>query len=309
MEKSSNLKNWICEESGQMLLIVFVFLLLLFVIVFAVVSNVLVDIKEVQITREYEKAYSIAESELIKISKDTSTTWVDQNEAQLIHPDTTVNGLNLSNFCPSEDFSCYWACGFGDDKKACVILKSKGGNTGTGTIPIDKDDVLEIPLDTMNSNSIIDLSWTGAPAIAATLICRSQVGSVWNYYQYRATICSSDPHSGCGMDDVFGEGSFSTISEAKESGRPLRLSSCGNGTALLLRLRAIGSSALVDFKGSVPETAIEEIHVQGFPAGFLLAEDIPAPELYYLTTGDSKAMPAIFDYVLFVANGDVLKSE
>lgn len=305
------LKNYrvVCgniKESGQMLLFVLIVVLLLLIIVLAVVVNVRVDIKETQMEREYEKGYSIAEEELFKISSDGYDAWRDDcDDCEDISPGSPYYHLCSRSDCasPDTDFRCTLkhttdVDGVRTDVmiKECMLHEIRG-------ISINQDETLEVLLDdgTEVASGVIDIGWEVAPAMSVMLVCKDASN---NYSNVRASVCLGNTPT-CGYEGIEG---FISIGDAQIGvvhDTPLNVDSCG-GTPVLLRLRAIGGEAInISVTGDLPSQMAEE-RSQSFTGGVDEAEGLSAPEVVTLAMLH-KRLPALFDYVLFVASGDVSK--
>lgn len=283
------------DQSGQMLLMVFVILMLLLIILFAIIVNLRVDIKETQIEREYEKSYSIAEEELFKISSDGFGVWDDDIDGQIEDPSDQYASL-----CPTDEYHCYYKCGMGDDPEACVMVKRRP-HRNIDEMTIQQDETLEVDLGGYTED--IHVEWIGAEAISL-IVVYSDSGE---YLNKRRAVCGR-VNNGCypgfeNYSNVF-SGSDELLDIENDLGIP------PGGSGVLMRIRAIGASAegvTVTTPGldDLPEQ-MEELRVQGFSAGLDIAEGLPGPEVYTKQM-INKRLPALFDYVLFVAGGDVSK--
>lgn len=291
------------KESGQMLLFVLIIVLLLLIIVLAVIVNVRVDIKETQMEREYEKGYSVAEEELFKISSDGYVSWLDGcDDCDDIGPSSPYYHLCSRSDCesPDKDFGCTLKHIEVDGVLTDVIIKECKLHEVRG-ISIDQDETLEVILndDTEVASGIIDIGWEGAPAMSIMLVCKDASN---NYSNVRASVCLVNSPT-CGFNGIEG---FISIGDAQAGvGTPLNMDNC-SGTPELLRLRAIGGEAInVTVTGDLP-AQMAEVRSQSFTGGVDEAEGLSAPEVVTLAML-YKRLPALFDYVLFVASGDVSK--
>lgn len=316
----SNMKKIFKNDSGQMLLFVLVVVLLLMMVLFAIVANVRVDIKEVQVEREYESGYSVAEEELLKISSDGFDTWENN-----ISPGDIVSNTswpsNLNSFCDTlNGYTCTLIKNRGAEGNSYIMVKRKTRNDIIG-MTIEKDDVLEVNVN--GATGILTVGWDVPPtgtstALSLMLVCRDT--ATGNYQSVRAVVCHSA--GGCGSS------SFWTVDDAKDRSvskpeAPLNLNTTDGGCSQLktglvntwypvvLRIRAIYAAATnVSVTGGTNmPIQMEEVRVQTFPAGVggEIEEGLPAPEVYTLSMVE-KRLPALFDYVLFVANGSADKT-
>ncbi len=292
-------KYYLEEESGQMLLFVMVILLLLLIIVLAIIVNVKVDLKETQMEREYERGYSIAEEELFDIS----------SEGYDLSNYDTLSSEEMNKFCPSDEcVGGTWECGkksgMGEEGESAVIVK-RCVHHAIRDMTIEQDQTLEAYVN--GASGELNLTWQGAPAMSVMLVCKDGSG---DYENVRASICLSGSGNCGGGINTNG---FTTETIAKDElnvdhDAPLNMD---DGCPVsyepeLLRLRAIGGEATaVTLTGDLPQQ-MEEIRVQSFTEGIELAEGLSAPEVVTMTM-IRKRLPSIFDYVLFVANGDVSK--
>jgi len=305
-KKGNNYFKFITNNNdGQMLLFVLVIVLLLLLIVLAIITNVRVDIKETQMEREYEKGYSIAEEELFIISANG-------------YQASGYSGLEGDelNFCPttgcsSGDWECVKKEGMGDDLNSTVIVK-RCLQEEIRNMTIDQDQTLEADVNGASGN--LTLSWGTAPAMSIMLVCKNASNA---YKNVRAAVCRQDtstPTPNCGMSSTPNASGFISILAARGTGpgndHPLNMSGCESGfSPELLRLRAIGGQAtnitLFADNGSLP-VQMEEIRVQSFTEGTGEAAELSAPEVVTISM-IRKRVPALFDYVLFVAEGKVSK--
>jgi len=294
---SNKIKNIFEDKSGQMLLFVLIILLLLFIIVIAIVVNVRTDMKEVQVEREYEKAYSIAEGELVKITANSFETWVEGDGVSNIIPD------GLTSFCPSDgcssgDWECNYKCGLGESGNSCVLVKTCSQNSVEDRA-IYKDQTFEVNLEDSSGN--IEFGWAnpfvGNPK-SVMVILVYKVGT-----EYKSTRFCKCYSGKCLVD---GCESTSEIGFSLNIGTYIE-----GGDAQFIRFRAIGD----DITGfwAIGDLPVQELEVrsQGFTesvedAGDQLFIELPAPELY-TRIPVRKQLPALFDYVLFVADGGVSK--
>jgi len=288
------------NDSGQMLLFVMVILLLLMIIVLAIITNVKVDIKETQMEREYERGYALAEEELFEITAS------GYEEADY----DSLSTEEVSKFCP-DNSTCIggaWDCSkktkIGDEGEGAVIVK-RCEHHSINDMTIEKDQTLEAYV--RGADGVLSLSWNGAPAMSIMLVCKR--GD--DYTNVRASVCNSNAPT-CSMSGVSG---FISLTDAADHtskhDAPLDMEmnhGCPAGySPELLRLRAIGSQATaVTLTGDDLPPQMEEVRVQSFTEGLDDAEGLSAPEVvtYKMIR---KRLPSIFDYVLFVANGDVSK--
>ncbi|MFC1780100.1 hypothetical protein ACFLY9_00175 [Patescibacteria group bacterium] len=286
------------NESGQMLLFTIIVLFLLLLIFFAIVVNVRVDIKETQLEREYEEGYSIGEEELLKITSDGFGTW--------------VGGLtSTTKFCPtsgcnSRAYTCYEKSGLGENSLGEVVMKRCEHNEIFG-MTVGQDETIEV--DLTGASGTLSVGWSGAPAVSAMLVCRDSVTG--DYSNTRMAVCRGVVASGGVCDESIGQAysisGFESIATAKATG-PFNLDMCTT-EPVLLRLRAIGAAATdisVTSDNSNLPSQMEEIRVQSFSEGISNAEELSAPEVYTLAM-INKRLPSLFDYVLFVSEGDVSK--
>jgi hypothetical protein len=305
MKKKSKKGNYYFKfitdnNDGQMLLFVLVVVLLLLLIVLAIITNVRVDIKETQMEREYETGYSIAEEELFKIS------------ANGYQVGAALSG-DEDNFCPTTgciggSWECSKKTGVGGDLNNTVIVK-RCEQHSINNMTIDQDQTLEVDLNDNGSyaSGNLTLTWYTAPAMSIMLICKDGAG---NYKNVRAAVCRTG-RGNCGMSSTPNASGFISISDAQTGlnlEHPLNMSGCGTSFAPeLLRIRAIGGQATnVSVTGGNLPPQMEEIRVQSFTEGTALATELSAPEVVTVSM-IQKRVPALFDYVLFVANGEVRK--
>ncbi len=292
------------KQSGQMLLFVLIVVLLLLIVVLAIVVNIRVDIEETQMEREYESGYSVAEEELFKIASEGYNLWIsDCDDCDELTSTDEHFDLCSRNECESndsDDFRCTIKSTEVDGVPTDVIIKECIMHKIEG-ISINQDETIEVVLDYngQTASGVLDVSWEGAPAISAMLVCKDASG---NYSNVRAAICSGNAPT-CSMSGVEG---FKSINEASVLGEPLNIDTCGGSTPVLLRLRAIGGDAMnITVEGDLPQQ-MASIRSQSFTNGVENAEGLSAPEVVTLDMLH-KRLPALFDYVLYVADGDVRK--
>jgi len=295
------------EESGQMLLFVLVVVLLLMMVLFAIIANVKVDIKEVQLQREYEKGYAVGEEELLKISSDGYSSWKTSIIASGNYCSLPANlPADLKPYCSAVEFEeCCVVKNLGSDSNSVALVKRKRRSDIIG-MTIEKDDVLEV--DVLGATGTLNLNWSGSGVgMSIMLVCRR--GS--DYQGIRVVACKSGSCGGSGFTSIAGASSI-TVGPPEA---PLNLSSGCNQLGagwlpFVLRLRAInGVATNVQVSGGTGlPYQMEEIRVQTFPVGTAgdIEVGLPAPEVYTLSM-INKRLPALFDYVLFVANGAVTK--
>lgn len=306
-QKDTSINN----ERGQMLLFVVIVLMLLFVIVLAIVKNVSIDVQETQLEQEYETGYAGAEEEIMKISSQGFDTWVNNfepsDQCYSLSGNSNIPN-NIEKFCSLSDFDeCCIKTGVGEDGEGDVIVKRKY-IYGIKEMNIEKDDVLELDISeaSLTTNDKVKISWEGAPAMSIMLVCKDSNG---DYYNKRALVC----RAGSGTCSTIENQGFSSISDAGNSVQteaPLLVGQCSDpNEPVLLRFRAIGGQAInvnIDGDGFDIPAQMEEIRAQAFPKGIGEAENTASPEIYTLKM-ISKRVPALFDYVLFVAEGGVDK--
>jgi hypothetical protein len=136
-------------------------LFLLLIIFFAIVVNMRVDMKETQMEREYEEGYSISEEELFRISSDGFATW--------------VGGLtSTTDFCPTsgcnnQAYECYKKSELGESSLGEVVMKRCEHKRIFG-MSVQQDETIEV--DLTGASGALSVSWEGAPAVSAMLVCR-----------------------------------------------------------------------------------------------------------------------------------------
>jgi hypothetical protein len=276
------------EEKGQMLLLVLVVVLLLMIILIAIIVNVRVDIKQTQSTREYEKGYSNAEEDLFKINSEGFANWNSTPGVTLCTAGATDACLTL---CPT-DYTCYKKC----DGDVCTLTKRKFIN-GIEEMLITKDDTLEVMLHdsnpALNASGDITTNWDGQ-GLSIMLVCKNASNE---YSVSRFAVCKS---GSCPS----GSSGFLT---APAAGYVVNVTTgCTGATPWLMRIRAVGSDASnVTVSGILPPQ-MEDVRVQGYTKTAGETASLPGPEVYTKKM-IHKRLPALFDYVLFVANGDVGK--
>lgn len=284
------------DQSGQMLLMVFIILMLLLIILFAIIVNLRVDIKETQVEREYEKSYSIAEEELFKISSDGFDIWDDDTVSEIESPVDQYASL-----CPTDPpYDCYYKCGMGDDPEACVMVK-RLLQRYIDEMTIQKDETLEVDLGGYIGD--IHVGWIGADAISLIVVYLDG----GEYQNKRRAVCRRG-NDNCYQGFENYSNVFSGLGEYLDIENDLGIPPGGSG--VLMRIRAIGASAegvtvTTPSPNALPEQ-MEVLRVQGFSKGLDIAEGLPGPEVYTKQM-INKRLPALFDYVLFVAGGDVSK--
>ncbi len=303
MFKYTKNKNY--YQKGQILLVILIVLMVLLIILFAIVFNLRTDIKEQQIEREYESGYAIAEEELYKV-KANGFAEDYYSDKEIERGDSLWNkycsAAELD--CPnsSVNFRCYNVNKVSAEGENISVILKRCVLNEISEMDIPKDDVLEVNL--VGASGLINLNWENAPAVSIMLVCKN----VSNLYVVnRMAICR--PESDCNSAGISG---FSSYSEAQSIGKPLNLASgaCVSGyEPILLRIRAIGDDAknvrVYASSGSLPPQ-MEKIRAQGFSRGVSNAFGIPSPEVYSISMINKK-VPAIFDYVLFVAEDDLKK--
>lgn len=290
------------KQDGQMLVFVLIVLLLLFIILISIVVNVKVDIKETQLEREYESGYTIAESELLIVAEGDYQDWVKDGNVYKVTSDRDAyqfcpNSSTLQqDNCDTGEWDCQVKCDLGEDGESCVMMKRCVQNEVAGAT-IKKDKTLEIALD--SGTSEVNVTWQGAPAVSAMLIYEMN----GKYKNDRRAVCSSDDCSYSGFE------SYGTLRDGWGNLN-------GNGKVpIALRIRAIGGDAQnVNVGGIGLPPQVQEIRVQGFSEDVSkdkedkkLYEDLSAPEVV-TSVPINQQLPALFDYVLFVANDDVEKN-
>ncbi|MDD3648001.1 MAG: hypothetical protein PHS44_05915 [Candidatus Dojkabacteria bacterium] len=291
------------NEKGQILLFVIVILGVLLFILFAILLTVRTDIKETALEREYEQGYSVAEEELFQIGADGLDGWKADNVGNI----SNAYGTEYQGFCDGVP-ECWLECGLGEDGDSCVIVKVKYIKN-IHDMTITQDETLEVLLDPADGN--LDVTWQGAEAMSVILVCKD--GN--DYPSVRAAVCNSQT----GPCSVSGGSGFITIGQARTSpthDTPLNINGT-NGCApygsnpQILRLRAIKGDAFAVgvYKlggADLTNPQMVEVRVQALPEGGDVTEDVSAPEVYTLSMLN-KRLPSLFDYVLYVANGEVDK--
>lgn len=287
------------DQSGQVLLFVLITVVLLLMILFAIVLNLRVDIQEVQVEREYKRGYNVSEEVMLEIASSDYTTWKsDSSPTNCADPWT----FNKRGYCKAGEGidECCLVEGLGDDGNGAVITTRTVMDYIEG-LNLGKDQTLEV--NVVGARGALNLAWENAPAVSLLLSCRDVTG----YYNVRMAVCRS---GNCNQGGISG---FESITDAQNNG-PLDLNDgCDsipgrNGDPIALRIRAIGADAqnIRVNGGSQLPAQMEEVHVIGFPAGLGsdIEEGLPAPEVYTRKMLN-KRLPALFDYVLFVGEGDV----
>ncbi|MBN2015744.1 hypothetical protein JW766_02835 [Candidatus Dojkabacteria bacterium] len=294
------------DESGQMLLFVLVVILLLLIIVLAIVVNVRVDIKETQMEREYEMGYAIAEEQIFKIA---SLGYADAKAENDSANSCYTNTGDTGTFCPgTEGCAGGWVCtaycckdsppsGCDCDSGDCFVDKVCTHNSIFG-VSINQDETLEVDLGGQSVSDFTDIfiDWDTAEAISLMVVYKDGPG---NYLNQRLAMCR-EGNNGCYTGFINYDNSLNLESDWK-GGVTI------SGTAVLMRIRAIGGQATnVTVTGSNLPVQMDEVRVQGFTEGVADAKGLSAPEVTTLAM-KNKRLPALFDYVLFVANDDVTK--
>lgn len=126
-----------------------------------------------------------------------------------------------------------------------------------------------------------------------------------DYKVYRAAVCRQADCSG----NASIEGDFENLNNiGSMTDSPFDMNTCtGEYSPALLRLRAIGGNATaVAVSGNNLPFQMETVRVQGFSEGVDTGAQLPGPEVYTKNM-IHKRLPALFDYVLFVANDEVKK--
>lgn len=300
-----NLKTYINKvfkekEDGQMLIFVLIVLLLLFIILISIVVNVKVDVKETQVEREYESGYTIAESELLTVAEGDYDDWVNDSSVQEVTPT-----MDAYEFCPNSSdliqdecdaglWDCQVKCGLGEEGESCAMIKRCVQNEILGET-IKKDKTLEVALD--SDTRSIKVDWENAPAVSAMFVYK-QGGK---YKNERKAVCLNNNNCYSGFEN------YETLSDGWGN------LDGGSKEPVAFRIRAIGGDAHnVSVTGEGLPPQVEEIRAQGFSedvsqSGDKLYEDLSAPEVV-TTIPINQQLPALFDYVLFVANDSVEKN-
>lgn len=281
------------SESGQMLLFVLIVLLLLTIILFAIIVNVRIDIRETQLEREYEEGYSVAEEELFKIYADSFSTWSGSAEVTA-YTDTLCPSTGCE--ASSGPYTCFKKCNLGEEGEACVVVKRCVRHEISG-MTINQDETLEVDLGGQNASAFTDInvSWNGAPAISLMVVYRDG----GEFKNARRAVCRESPCYSSFED----HGTVFPLDIANDLLIP------ADSIAELLRIRAIGADAYnISVTGSNLPPQMEEIRVQGLSAGLEadIEKGLPGPEVYTLAMIDDR-LPGLFDYVLFVADRNVMK--
>lgn len=288
-------KRLLSNNKGQMLVIVLLVMLILMILLLAIMVNLRGDIRETQSEREYEKGYSISEDEVFQMAQDIDD-WVG-----------TANITSQTSDCPDDAASIP-----GIDIKTCTTyFLDRLGDDGLGAatcweyevsnirdVEIRKDEALEIQLDGYNGS--VSFSTSSSLGYGFSIGVVSENGGEYESRKVAYKVGASN----------FNAPDFSTVGNTVDIGA-LNLIPTGY-TSKLMRVRVI-------IDGTDPESKVmfEEVSGgSGFPNQMVeyrcksepsgVGEGQPEPDVYTRKMLKPR-LPAIFDYVLFVGEGAVVK--
>ena len=282
------MKKFIQDQKGQMLVFVLIILLVLFIIVIAIVVNVRTDLRSTQQEREYEQNYSNAESELLNII-DAGVTSLAVGSTY-----TAYTGVDLCPLSKTEGCSGNWQCliksNYGGVAENAVIIKSCDTNQISNE-EILKDKTLEVDLNTYTKS--LNLTWSGTNTLNIILVYKE--GDV--YKNVRKVICMKN------SDSNFPDCQNASVYDGKK----LNLNAiCSTCSFEFMRIRALkGDATGVSISGADLPSLRTIVRAQGVTVDTVsksVSADISAPEVY-TSIPTYKQLPALFDYVLFVADG------
>lgn len=306
------------NQNGQILVVVLILIVVLLIVVLAVVFNVISDIGQTTTERRYEEGYAAAEGTLFQISNNLDT-------AELA---TAVHNNDIANFLGNQDARDL--TGFRDlvaENSACIGQRIDGiigseyhesgnncasaefdsdGDGSTDTIchfeevygvfsmELEQDETLEVNLNGLSGSSPLQVTIEGInPAVSVAVVYLDPASGAYTNERFALTSNSG-----------FGSGfSLGNSVQVKRANNPqfMRIRAVGGRQILSVHTQASGANRL-------PSQMLNVI-CRGISTDveFETASGSPIPTVYTQIM-IQKRLPALFDYVLFVGNGEVRKS-